>query len=87
MMSQGDQDGENGPITVTKDVEKGVGQSNAAESRGTLLKTIRRTLADLISAGPVEERGVMPVALEDRTATNYFSYFWIWASMNINLLP
>ncbi|OTA65747.1 hypothetical protein K449DRAFT_391709 [Hypoxylon sp. EC38] len=87
MMSQGDQDGGNEPITVTKDVEKDVGQSNAAESRGALLKTIRRILADLISASPVEERGVMPVALEDRTATNYFSYFWIWASMNINLLP
>ncbi|KAI1135536.1 permease for cytosine/purines, uracil, thiamine, allantoin-domain-containing protein [Hypoxylon sp. FL0543] len=87
-MSQGDQDGENGPIPVTKeDVEKDAGQSNSAESSRTLLHRIRRILADIISAGPVEERGVMPVALEDRTATNYFSYFWIWASMNINLLP
>ncbi|KAI0836240.1 permease for cytosine/purines, uracil, thiamine, allantoin-domain-containing protein [Hypoxylon sp. FL0890] len=86
-MSQGYQDGENGPITVNMDVEKGVGQSNAAEPGRTMLKSFRGILETLISAGPVEERGVMPVALEDRTATNYFSYFWIWASMNINLLP
>ncbi|OTB02414.1 hypothetical protein M426DRAFT_62360 [Hypoxylon sp. CI-4A] len=47
----------------------------------------RDLITGFISDGPIEERGVMPVALEDRTATNYNSYFSIWACMNINLLP
>ncbi|KAI1385149.1 permease for cytosine/purines, uracil, thiamine, allantoin-domain-containing protein [Hypoxylon trugodes] len=76
------------PGVTSKYVGKTVGQSDATESRGrTWTKTIRKILSDFISAGPVEERGVMPVALEDRTATNYSSYFSIWACMNINLLP
>ena len=71
-----------------KDDEKVAEHSQATESRGSKLATsFRHRLANIISASPVEERGVMPVALEDRTATNYNSYFSIWVCMNINLLP
>ncbi|KAI2464842.1 permease for cytosine/purines, uracil, thiamine, allantoin-domain-containing protein [Annulohypoxylon bovei var. microspora] len=87
-MSQGHQQSENEVIAAGKNVEKVVGQTDVSESKGrNLVQTFRGIISDFISASPVEERGVLPVALEDRTATNYFSYFWIWASMNINLLP
>ncbi|KAI1656018.1 permease for cytosine/purines, uracil, thiamine, allantoin-domain-containing protein [Daldinia decipiens] len=88
MMWQGEHSRQNEPISISKDVEKTVGQSDAVESKShTSLKRFRETLARLILAGPIEDRGVMPVSLEDRTATNYSSYFSIWACMNINLLP
>ncbi|KAI0381203.1 permease for cytosine/purines, uracil, thiamine, allantoin-domain-containing protein [Hypomontagnella monticulosa] len=86
-MSQSHQDGEEVEKAIRKD-EKVVRQDDVAEPKSrTLAKTIQDALARLISDGPIEERGVMPVALEDRTATNYSSYFSIWACMNINLLP
>ncbi|KAI1767178.1 permease for cytosine/purines, uracil, thiamine, allantoin-domain-containing protein [Hypoxylon sp. FL1150] len=86
-MSQVLQHGEE-PTATTKDVEKVAEHNQAAESRGSkLARSFQRRLADLISAGTIEERGVMPVASGDRTATNYNSYFSIWACMNINLLP
>ncbi|KAI1643189.1 permease for cytosine/purines, uracil, thiamine, allantoin-domain-containing protein [Daldinia loculata] len=88
MMWQGEKGRQNEPIPISKDVEKTVGQSDTVESKShTSLNKFWDTLARLISAGPVEDRGVMPVSLEDRTATNYGSYFSIWACMNINLLP
>ncbi|KAI1371590.1 permease for cytosine/purines, uracil, thiamine, allantoin-domain-containing protein [Hypoxylon crocopeplum] len=86
MMSPDHQDRESAPPMVGKD-EKVVGQSDVGESKSrTWMRSTRKFLARVISAGPVEERGVMPIALEDRTATNYTSYFWIWVGMNINLL-
>lgn len=77
------------PVAVKQNVEKVVSQSNVVdESKGrTWIETLRGTFARFISAGPIEERGVMPVSLEDRNATNYTSYFSIWVCMNINLLP
>ncbi|KAL7620106.1 hypothetical protein AAE478_010656 [Parahypoxylon ruwenzoriense] len=88
MPSRNHQHGDNDPVVVRKGAEKAIGQSEVAEPKGRgALRALRNILADLISAGPIEERGVMPVALEDRTATNYSSYFSIWACMNINLLP
>lgn len=87
-MSQVLQYGGEEPAAARKDAEKGAEHSQAADSRGSeWAVSFRRRVAGLISAGPIEERGVMPVSLEDRTATNYNSYFSIWACMNINLLP
>ncbi|OTB12463.1 hypothetical protein K445DRAFT_320897 [Daldinia sp. EC12] len=87
-MWQGEQDTQNEQIPTSKDGEKTVGQRDYVKSKSsTPIKRFRDILAKLISDGPVEARGVMPVALEDRTATNYSSYFSIWACMNINLLP
>ncbi|XXH01029.1 hypothetical protein Hte_007380 [Hypoxylon texense] len=80
--------GEKGPVAPDGDAEKGAGHSQAAEAQGSKLAgSFRLRLADLISAGPIEERGVLPVALEDRNSTNYNSYFSIFFAMNINLLP
>lgn len=89
MMLQDPQQRGEGSVPANKDVEKVAEQSEVvAGSKGrNSIRTLQEFLADAISAGPIEERGVMPVALEDRTATNYSSYFSIWACMNINLLP
>lgn len=88
-MLEGQQTNENGVTTaVRKNAEKAVGRTDISEPKGrTLMRRFRSIITEFIEASPVEERGVLPVSLEDRTATNYFSYFWIWASMNINLLP
>lgn len=40
----------------------------------------------ILSYGRVEERGVVPVPLKDRTATKYWKVFSIWFSMNVNIL-
>ncbi|KAI5859978.1 permease for cytosine/purines, uracil, thiamine, allantoin-domain-containing protein [Durotheca rogersii] len=76
-----------GSPVLGEDAEKAPGLSEVVASGDRRPRTLRRALTALISAGPIEERGVMPVALEDRTATNYSSYFSIWACVNTNLLP
>ncbi|KAF3066351.1 Purine-cytosine permease fcyB [Daldinia childiae] len=87
-MWQGEYSRQNETIPISKDVEKTAGKNDTVETKShTSLKRFQETLAKLISASPIEDRGVMPVSLEDRTATNYSSYFSIWACMNINLLP
>jgi hypothetical protein len=48
---------------------------------------LRSLLNKALSVSPVEARGVRPVPLEERTSIKYSGYFWIWFSMNINLLP
>ncbi|KAK9417304.1 Permease [Seiridium unicorne] len=63
----------------TQDVEVEAGSTRGAGVRGLFAK--------IVSVSPVEARGVMPVPLEERTSTNYSSYFSIWFCMNINLLP
>ena len=40
----------------------------------------------LLSYGRVEERGVVPVPVKDRTVTRYWKVFSIWFSMNVNIL-
>ncbi|KAJ2896705.1 Purine-cytosine permease fcyB [Zalerion maritima] len=40
----------------------------------------------LLTYGRVEERGAVPVPLEERTSTRYFNVFTIWFSMNVNIL-
>ncbi|KAI0474910.1 NCS1 nucleoside transporter [Xylariaceae sp. FL0804] len=65
-----------GTPTPPDDVEKMAGSVD-----------VRGFFAKAISAGSVEERGVMPVPLEQRTSTRYSSYLTIWACMNTNLLP
>ncbi|KAI0010740.1 permease for cytosine/purines, uracil, thiamine, allantoin-domain-containing protein [Xylariaceae sp. FL0662B] len=89
MITQGSQHGEDRPVPDNKlgDVEKASGQNDVTETKRNILRTARELFFKAISAGPVEERGVLPVSLEDRTATNYSSFFSIWICMNINLLP
>lgn len=46
-----------------------------------------RILRRALTAGQVEERGIEPLAPEERTVTRYFNCFTIWCSMNANILP
>lgn len=48
---------------------------------------LRDILVRALSASPVEARGVLPVPEEERNSTRYVNYFFIWFSMNSNLLP
>jgi hypothetical protein len=41
----------------------------------------------LLVTAHVEQRGVQPVPLEERTNTRFFNVFAIWFCMNINLIP
>ncbi|KAH9890744.1 permease for cytosine/purines, uracil, thiamine, allantoin-domain-containing protein [Xylariomycetidae sp. FL2044] len=91
-MSDGEYGSPSGPTTTGKkksaDVEKGAGQSDTVLETGSVrMARFRTLLAKAISAGPVEERGVLPVPVEERVSTSYSNYFSIWACMNINLLP
>ena len=70
-----------------EDVEKAAGRSHILDAGADKLGVLHRLVRKAITAGPVEERGVLPVPLEERTSTKYSSYFSIWACININLLP
>lgn len=36
--------------------------------------------------GRVEEKGIQPIPVEERTATRFYNIFTIWASINSNIL-
>ncbi|KAK5993075.1 Purine-cytosine permease fcyB [Cladobotryum mycophilum] len=40
----------------------------------------------VLRAGRVEERGIHPVPLEERTSTRFFNIFTVWFSINFNIL-
>ncbi|GAP86583.1 putative purine-cytosine permease fcy22 [Rosellinia necatrix] len=69
-----------------EDSEKGV-NGDGAQGDPTPPRGLRATVLKYLSAGPVELRGVLPVPLEERTSTQYSTYFSIFFCMNINLLP
>ena len=37
--------------------------------------------------GRVEEEGIRPVPLEERTSTRFYNIFTVWFCMNCNILP
>jgi hypothetical protein len=43
-------------------------------------------LRKALRAGRVEENGIRPLALEDRTETRFFNIFTVWFSINSNIL-
>ncbi|KAI1199118.1 NCS1 nucleoside transporter [Nemania serpens] len=58
-----------------------------AGGRPIPLRDFTGAVLKYLSTGPVELRGVSPVPLEERTSTQYSTYFSIWFCMNVNLLP
>jgi hypothetical protein len=36
--------------------------------------------------GRVEEKGIQPIPVEERTVTRFYNIFTIWASINSNIL-
>ncbi|KAM0324669.1 hypothetical protein ACHAQA_008060 [Verticillium albo-atrum] len=49
--------------------------------------TFRTLLHKALTLGRVEERGIEPIALEERNSTRYINCFTIWFSINFNILP
>lgn len=41
----------------------------------------------VLTFGRVEEGGIEPLSIEERTMTRYINCFTIWCSMNANILP
>ncbi|KZT10370.1 NCS cytosine-purine permease [Laetiporus sulphureus 93-53] len=65
------------------DTEKDAG--SVVEKEACDLQLRNRWTRKLLSWG-VEERGILPVPLEDRTDTQYSKVFFIWLSANFNIL-
>ncbi|PTB37594.1 uncharacterized protein TrAFT101_005526 [Trichoderma asperellum] len=43
-------------------------------------------LHKVLRAGRIEERGILPVPVEERTSTRFFNIFTVWFSINANIL-
>lgn len=43
-------------------------------------------LHKVLRAGRVEERGILPVPVEERSSTRFFNIFTVWFSINTNIL-
>jgi hypothetical protein len=70
------------------DVEKrgaGFSPDAIAEPR-TSESSATRLLHEVLARGKVEGHGIVPLPVEDRTATRYFNVFTMWFSMNTNIL-
>ncbi|KAH7408116.1 NCS1 nucleoside transporter [Phaeosphaeria sp. MPI-PUGE-AT-0046c] len=48
--------------------------------------TFVHRLRKVLTAGHVEERGIEPLSLEERTSTQYYQAFTVWFSINTNIL-
>jgi hypothetical protein len=63
------------------------GEDNEVEVGSTRSPGFGGFVKNALTVGSVEARGIMPVPLEERTSTQYHSYFSIWFCMNSNILP
>ncbi|KAI0863489.1 permease for cytosine/purines, uracil, thiamine, allantoin-domain-containing protein [Xylaria cubensis] len=68
-----------------QDPEKG-NIGNVIDDGPVASRGLKGTVLGYLSAGSVELRGVLPVPLEERTLTQYSTYFSIWFCMNVNVL-
>ncbi|KAB5533494.1 NCS1 nucleoside transporter [Coniochaeta sp. 2T2.1] len=59
---------------------KPIAQPRTSKSSAT------RLLNEVLARGKVEGHGIVPLPVEDRTATRYFNVFTMWFSMNTNIL-
>lgn len=80
--------------TKTQTKNKNSDTNNASDddndntnSHPTQSSGFRGILNKALKVSSVEIRGVMPVPLHERTSRRYSSYFTLWTTLNINLLP
>ncbi|KAF8500278.1 NCS cytosine-purine permease [Russula emetica] len=52
----------------------------------TSAANVTRNLSEKLLAWGVEERGIRPVAVEERTETHFINIFFLWFSANTNIL-
>lgn len=66
--------------TISNECQGTAGQTTGGGGALGFVKKILR-------AGRVEETGIEPVPLEERTNTKFYNVFTVWCSMNCNILP
>ena len=74
------------PQYTTTDVEKQEKQTDVVAERRTSESSATRLLNEVLARGKVEGHGIVPLPVEDRTATRYYNVFTMWFSMNTNIL-
>ncbi|KAI0319137.1 cytosine-purine permease [Amylostereum chailletii] len=76
-------DAEKGSVAAIADAEKAsIGFVSFSESQGSKSPLVKR----LLKWGRVEERGIHPVAVGDRTEEQFNKIFFIFMSANLNIL-
>ncbi|WDK12985.1 NCS1 nucleoside transporter (purine-cytosine permease FCY22) [Colletotrichum graminicola] len=67
----------------SRDEEKRYGTTRIETDHATTTSLFRKALR-LVQ---VEEQGIEPIPLAERTSTRYLNAFTVWCSMNANILP
>ncbi|KAK1961477.1 NCS1 nucleoside transporter [Colletotrichum sublineola] len=67
------------------DEEKGYGTTKTENDHGTI--TSSSLFQRALRLVRVEEQGIEPIPLAERTSTRYLNVFTVWCSMNANILP
>ena len=80
-----DDDVEKSPAYNTSPVNDGKGKSR--REKIVALGESCQSLWKWLASWGVELRGVLPVALDERTDTNVLSLFFLWFTVSCNLLP
>ena len=85
-----------GHLQTDDDVEKSAayntspvngGKEKSGKDKIVALGESCQSLWKWLASWGVELRGVLPVALDERTDTNVLSLFFLWFSISCNLLP
>lgn len=79
-----------GSAAPAPDPEKAMGVTSKTSTGGDATAPTSRfseTLDKALKASSVEIRGILPVPLHERTSRRYSSFFTLWTTLNINLLP
>ncbi|KZL70377.1 NCS1 nucleoside transporter (purine-cytosine permease FCY22) [Colletotrichum tofieldiae] len=69
----------------THDQEKGCGTTRT--KLGHDINRSNNLFHKFLRLGRVEEQGIEPIPLAERTSTRYLNAFTVWCSMNANILP
>lgn len=69
--------------TSTARVNNGDDQDNHSDTASLKASSI---LHKALRMGRVEEKGIHPIPVEERTLTRFYNIFTIWASFNSNIL-
>ncbi|PNY24594.1 Purine-cytosine permease FCY22 [Tolypocladium capitatum] len=68
-----------------EDDERGLG-AKPPSSTSSRSSAMHRVLHKVLRVGRIEENGILPLPVEERTNTRFFSIFTVWFSMNTNIL-
>lgn len=60
--------------------------STTSQRKGGVISRAQDVFLKLVRLGRVEERGIAPIPLKERTVTRTINVFTLWWSMNVNIL-